>query len=184
MSVAGEIEALNPMTLINARPIVASLNEFFGSSQLSQFMDQINPLHQLEHLRRLSVYGPGGLTRERAGFSVRDVHPSYYSRICPVKAPEGPSVGLLSSLSIFARINEYGFIEAPYRRVEHRGEKSFVTDQIDYIMADEEEDYYIAESTLDLGKDGEILEEHIPARFKADFTSVTADKLHYVDSFY
>jgi len=139
MSIAGEIESLNPINLINARPVVASLNEFFGSSQLSQFMDQINPLHQLEHLRRLSVYGPGGLTRERAGFSVRDVHPSYYSRICPVKAPEGPSVGLLSSLAIFARINDYGFIEAPYRRVGHRDGKSYVTDEIDYLMADEEE---------------------------------------------
>jgi len=181
MSIAGEIESLNPINLINARPVVASLNEFFGSSQLSQFMDQINPLHQLEHLRRLSVYGPGGLTRERAGFSVRDVHPSYYSRICPVKAPEGPSVGLLSSLAIFARINDYGFIEAPYRRVGHRDGKSYVTDEIDYLMADEEENFYIAEATIKIGDGGEILEERVAVRHQADFTSVTPEKLDYID---
>ena len=181
MSVVGELDELSPATLINARPIIAALNEFFGSSQLSQFMDQINPLHQLEHLRRLSVYGPGGLTKERGGFSVRDVQPSYYSRICPVKAPEGPSVGLLSSLSLYVKINDYGFLEAPYRKVEHKNGKSYVTDNIEYLMADEEEQYFITESTVNIGADGEILDERVPVRFKRDFIFQKRDKVDYID---
>lgn len=181
MSVAGEIEELSPATLVNARPIIAALNEFFGSSQLSQFMDQTNPLHQLEHLRRLSVYGPGGITKERGGFSVRDVHPSYYSRICPVKAPEGPSVGLLSSLSLYAKINDYGFIEAPYRKVKHENGKSIVLKEIDYLMADEEEDKFIAEATINLGPNGEILEDRISVRFNRDFIFQKKEKVDYVD---
>lgn len=181
MSVSGETGELSPATLINARPIIAALNEFLGSSQLSQFMDQINPLHQLEHLRRLSVYGPGGLTKERGGFSVRDVQPSYYSRICPVKAPEGPSVGLLSSLALYVKVNDYGFLEAPYRKVKHKDGKSYVTDEVDYLMADEEEQYFITESTINLSKEEEILDERVPVRFKKDFIFQRRDKIDYID---
>ncbi len=137
-----DVEAITPQTLINIRPVVASIKEFFGTSQLSQFMDQTNPLAGLTHKRRLSALGPGGLSRERAGFEVRDVHPSHYGRMCPIETPEGPNIGLIGSLSTFGRINEFGFVETPYRKVE----KGKVTDQIDYLTADEEDRHVIAQA--------------------------------------
>ena len=137
-----DVDEITPQSLINIRPIVASIKEFFGSSQLSQFMDQTNPVAGLTHKRRLSALGPGGLSRERAGFEVRDVHPSHYGRMCPIETPEGPNIGLIGSLATFARINPYGFIETPYRKVV----KGKVTDEIDYLTADEEEKHVIAQA--------------------------------------
>ncbi len=182
LSVALAERKLSPSLLVNARPIVASLNEFFGSSQLSQFMDQINPLAEIEHLRRLSVYGPGGLTRERAGFSVRDVHSSYYGRICPIKVPEGASVGLLSALATHARLNEYGFIEAPYRKVEHRDGGSYLTDQIVYMDAADEEQYRIAEATVETDKNGKLLGTRVNVRYQRDFSSELVGNVDFVDA--
>ena len=137
-----DVEAITPQTLINIRPVVASIKEFFGTSQLSQFMDQTNPLAGLTHKRRLSALGPGGLSRERAGFEVRDVHPSHYGRMCPIETPEGPNIGLIGSLSTYGRVNPFGFIETPYRKVV----KGKVTDQIDYLTADEEDLHVIAQA--------------------------------------
>ncbi len=182
LSVALADRKLSPSLLVNARPIVASLNEFFGSSQLSQFMDQTNPLAEVEHLRRLSVYGPGGLTRERAGFSVRDVHASYYGRICPIKVPEGSSVGLLSALATYARINEYGFIEAPYRKVEQKDGAAYITDEVVYMDAADEEQYRIAEATIATDAKGKVLDERVNVRFKREFTSEVSSKIDYVDA--
>ena len=137
-----DVEAITPQTLINIRPVVAAIKEFFGSSQLSQFMDQTNPLAGLTHKRRLSALGPGGLSRERAGFEVRDVHPSHYGRMCPIETPEGPNIGLIGYLASFGRINRFGFIETPYRKVE----KGRVTDEIAYLAADDEDEYVIAQA--------------------------------------
>ena len=141
-----DVEAITPQTLINIRPVVASIKEFFGTSQLSQFMDQTNPLAGLTHKRRLSALGPGGLSRERAGFEVRDVHPSHYGRMCPIETPEGPNIGLIGSLSSYARVNAFGFVETPYRKI--RAGK--VTDQIDYLTADEEDRHVIAQANTPL----------------------------------
>ncbi|RJL18516.1 DNA-directed RNA polymerase subunit beta, partial [Bailinhaonella thermotolerans] len=137
-----DVEAITPQTLINIRPVVASIREFFGTSQLSQFMDQVNPLAGLTHKRRLNALGPGGLSRERAGMEVRDVHPSHYGRMCPIETPEGPNIGLIGSLASYARINAFGFVETPYRRVVD----GRVTEQIDYLTADEEDRYVIAQA--------------------------------------
>ena len=147
-----DVEAITPQALVNIRPVVAAIKEFFGSSQLSQFMDQTNPLAELTHKRRLSALGPGGLSRERAGFEVRDVHPSHYGRMCPIETPEGPNIGLIGSLSTYARINEYGFIETPYRRVDRRRASS-PTRSI-YLTADEEEDYVIAQANAPIDETG------------------------------
>ena len=136
-----DVEIITPQALINIRPVVAAIKEFFGSSQLSQFMDQTNPLAELTHKRRLSALGPGGLSRDRAGFEVRDVHHSHYGRMCPIETPEGPNIGLITALCTYARINEYGFIETPYRRVEN----GVVSEEIDYLTADEEDNYVIAQ---------------------------------------
>lgn len=182
LSVAMADRKLSPSLLVNARPIVASLNEFFGSSQLSQFMDQTNPLAEVEHLRRLSVYGPGGLTRERASFSVRDVHASYYGRICPIKVPEGSSVGLLSALATYAKINEYGFIEAPYRKVEQRKDGAYITDEIVYMDAYDEEQFRIAEATVAVDAKGKVTDERVNVRHKREFTSELSSKIDYVDA--
>src|SRR5690606_31611181 len=182
LSVALTDRKLSPSLLVNSRPIVASLNEFFGSSQLSQFMDQINPLAEIEHLRRLSVYGPGGLTRDRAGFSVRDVHSSYYGRICPIKVPEGASVGLLSALATYAKLNEYGFIEAPYRKVEHKADGSYITDQVVYMDAQQEEQYRIAEATVNTDDKGKLTDTRVNVRYQRDFSSEVVDKVDYVDA--
>ena len=146
-----DVEAITPQTLINIRPVVASIKEFFGTSQLSQFMDQTNPLAGLTHKRRLSALGPGGLSRERAGFEVRDVHPSHYGRMCPIETPEGPNIGLIGSLSSFGRVNSFGFVETPYRKVE----KGRVTDQIDYLTADEEDRHVIAQANAPARREGQ-----------------------------
>src|SRR4030081_2404279 len=164
-------------SLINARPVVAAIKEFFGSSQLSQFMDQTNPLAELTHKRRLSALGPGGLSRERAGFEVRDVHPSHYGRICPIETPEGPNIGLISSMSTFARINEFGFIETPYRRVQD----GRVTDQIDYLTADREENYLVAQANAPIDAKGNFLDEKVSCRYRGDFLEVEPSKIHYMD---
>ncbi len=150
--------------LINIRPVIASIKEFFGSSQLSQFMDQTNPLAELTHKRRLSALGPGGLTRERAGMEVRDVHYSHYGRMCPIETPEGPNIGLINSLSSFAKVNRFGFIETPYRRVDPETGK--VTPRIDYLTADEEDNYVVAQANAKLSDDGSFLDDSIVARFR------------------
>ena len=148
-----ESENLMPQDLINAKPVSAAVKEFFGSSQLSQFMDQVNPLSGVTHKRRVSALGPGGLTRERAGFEVRDVHTTHYGRVCPIETPEGPNIGLINSLSVYARTNDYGFIETPCRKVIN----GRVTDDIEYLSAIEEVDQYIAQSSVALDAEGNIL---------------------------
>ena len=155
-----DVEAITPQTLINIRPVVAAIKEFFGTSQLSQFMDQVNPLSGLTHRRRLSALGPGGLSRERAGFEVRDVHFSHYGRMCPIETPEGPNIGLIGALASFGRVNAFGFIESPYRRVTD----GRVTDEIVFLAADEEEDYVVAQANVPLDEDGSFAEERVLAR--------------------
>jgi DNA-directed RNA polymerase subunit beta len=172
-----DIEGITPQALINIRPVVAVIKEFFGSSQLSQFMDQTNPLAELTHKRRLSALGPGGLSRERAGFEVRDVHHSHYGRMCPIETPEGPNIGLIGSLSTYGRIDEYGFIEASYRKVED----GRVTDEIHYLDADEEDRYVIAQANAHISEDGSFLSEKVEARFADDFVLASPDALHYMD---
>jgi DNA-directed RNA polymerase subunit beta len=174
-----DVEVITPQVLINIRPVVAAIKEFFGSSQLSQFMDQTNPLAELTHKRRLSALGPGGLSRERAGFEVRDVHYSHYGRMCPVETPEGPNIGLIGSLATFGRINPYGFIEAPYRKLDK--ENGRVTDEIHYLTADEEEQYVIAQANAPLDKDGKFLGEKIDGRHGADFVHVSPNSVDYMD---
>ncbi|GGH41567.1 DNA-directed RNA polymerase subunit beta [Microbacterium album] len=173
-----DIEAITPQTLINVRPVVAAIKEFFGTSQLSQFMDQNNPLAGLTHKRRLSALGPGGLSRERAGVEVRDVHPSHYGRMCPIETPEGPNIGLIGSLASFARINSFGFIETPYRRVVD----GKVTDEIDYLTAAEEESYIIAQANAPLNADGSFREDRVLARsVGGEVDLVPADEIGYMD---
>ncbi|GAA4160462.1 DNA-directed RNA polymerase subunit beta [Gryllotalpicola daejeonensis] len=173
-----DIEAITPQTLINVRPVVAAIKEFFGTSQLSQFMDQNNPLAGLTHKRRLSALGPGGLSRERAGVEVRDVHPSHYGRMCPIETPEGPNIGLIGSLASFARINSFGFIETPYRKVVN----GKVTDQIDYLTAAEEDDFIIAQANAPLKADGHFAEERVLAREKGgEVDLIPADQIGYMD---
>ncbi|XJZ27430.1 DNA-directed RNA polymerase subunit beta [Bacillota bacterium Lsc_1132] len=170
---------ITPQQLINIRPVIASIKEFFGSSQLSQFMDQTNPLAELTHKRRLSALGPGGLTRERAGMEVRDVHYSHYGRMCPIETPEGPNIGLINSLSSFAKVNRFGFIETPYRRVDPDTGK--VTDRIDYLTADEEDNYVVAQANSRLGEDGSFLDEEVVARFRGENTVVKRERIDYMD---
>ena len=173
-----DVEAITPQTLINIRPVVASIKEFFGTSQLSQFMDQTNPLAGLTHKRRLSALGPGGLSRERAGFEVRDVHPSHYGRMCPIETPEGPNIGLIGSLSTYARVNEYGFIETPYRKV--RAGK--VTDQIDYLTADEEDLHVIAQANAPLDASGNFVEDRVLVRRKGgEVEYIEPNDVDYMD---
>lgn len=174
--------AITPQALINIRPVIAAIKEFFGSSQLSQFMDQTNPLAELTHKRRLSALGPGGLTRERAGFEVRDVHHSHYGRMCPIETPEGPNIGLINSLSSFARINEYGFIEAPYRKVDPHTNR--VTSDIVYMTADEEDNYIIAQANAQLRADGSFAEENIIVRYNKqtdNILTMPSDRVDYMD---
>lgn len=171
--------AIVPQQLINIRPVIASIKEFFGSSQLSQFMDQTNPLAELTHKRRLSALGPGGLTRERAGFEVRDVHYSHYGRMCPIETPEGPNIGLINSLSSFAKVNKFGFIETPYRRIDHETGK--VTDQIDYLTADEEDNYYVAQANSPLNPDGTFANDEVVGRFRGDNTVFNKSQMDYMD---
>ena len=172
-----ESDNLLPHDLINAKPISAAIKEFFGSSQLSQFMDQTNPLSEITHKRRVSALGPGGLTRERAGFEVRDVHPTHYGRVCPIETPEGPNIGLINSLALYARTNEYGFLETPYRRVVD----GKVTDQIDFLSAIEEGQYVIAQANAKIDKNGKLDDELVSCRSKNEFMLSTGDKVNYMD---
>ena len=173
----GDLDAVMPQDLINAKPISAAVKEFFGSSQLSQFMDQNNPLSEVTHKRRISALGPGGLTRERAGFEVRDVHPTHYGRVCPIETPEGPNIGLINSLSMFAQTNEYGFLETPYRRIED----GVVTDEVDFLSAIEEGNFVIAQANAELNAENRLSEELVPCRYKNEFTLMPADKVQYMD---
>ena len=172
-----EITEVTPKSLINIRPLTAAIKEFFGSSQLSQFMDQTNPIAELSNKRRLSALGPGGLTRDRAGMEVRDVNPSHYGRLCPIESPEGPNIGLITSLASYARVNEYGFIMTPYRKVEN----SKITDEIVYMTADEELDYYISQATIEVNDKNEIIQERIPVRYRTDNIIVDPSKVDYID---
>jgi DNA-directed RNA polymerase subunit beta len=171
------IDGMTPQKLINPKALSAVIRDFFGRSQLSQFMDQTNPLAELTHKRRLSALGPGGLSRDRAGFEVRDVHPSHYGRICPIETPEGPNIGLISSMSTFARINEFGFIETPYRKVEN----GKVSGHIDYLTADREENYVVAQANAPIEKDGAFIDEKVSCRFRGDFVEVEPSRIHYMD---
>ena len=172
-----ESENLMPHDLINAKPVSAAIREFFGSSQLSQFMDQTNPLSEITHKRRVSALGPGGLTRERAGFEVRDVHPTHYGRVCPIETPEGPNIGLINSLALYARTNEYGFLETPYRVVKN----THVTDEIHYLSAIEESKYVIAQANAELDKKNKFTDELVSCRNKNEFTLATPDRIEYMD---
>jgi DNA-directed RNA polymerase subunit beta len=172
-----ELEALMPHDLINSKPITAALKEFFGSSQLSQFMDQTNPLSEITHKRRVSALGPGGLTRERAGFEVRDVHPTHYGRVCPIETPEGPNIGLINSLALYARLNDYGFLETPYRRVT----QGKVTNQIDYLSAIQEGKYVIAQANASLDKNGRLLDELVSARENGESVLTSPERVQYMD---
>ena len=174
-----DTETLTPQQLINIRPVVASIKEFFGSSQLSQFMDQTNPLGELTHKRRLSALGPGGLTRDRAGYEVRDVHYSHYGRMCPIETPEGPNIGLINSLASYAKVNKYGFIETPYRRVDRATGR--VTDTIDYLTADIEDHYVVAQANSPLNEDGTFAEPLVMARATSENIEVSIDKIDYMD---
>ncbi|MGL5216925.1 MAG: DNA-directed RNA polymerase subunit beta, partial [Aeromonas hydrophila] len=173
----GDLDTLMPQDLINAKPISAAVKEFFGSSQLSQFMDQNNPLSEVTHKRRISALGPGGLTRERAGFEVRDVHPTHYGRLCPIETPEGPNIGLINSLSVYSRTNEYGFLETPYRKVID----GVITDEVDYLSAIEEGKYVIAQANAATTEDGRLKDELIPCRHKGESTFMNADQIQYMD---
>ncbi|MCU5746683.1 DNA-directed RNA polymerase subunit beta [Staphylococcus sp. SQ8-PEA] len=174
-----DTDSITPQQLINIRPVIASIKEFFGSSQLSQFMDQANPLAELTHKRRLSALGPGGLTRERAQMEVRDVHYSHYGRMCPIETPEGPNIGLINSLSSYARVNEFGFIETPYRKVDI--EKNAITDQIDYLTADEEDSYVVAQANSRTDEDGRFLDDEVVCRFRGNNTVMAKEKMDYMD---
>ena len=174
-----DMETVTPQQLINIRPVVAAIKEFFGSSQLSQFMDQTNPLGELTHKRRLSALGPGGLTRDRAGYEVRDVHYSHYGRMCPIETPEGPNIGLINSLSSYAKINKFGFIETPYRRVDRETGK--VTNEIDYLTADEEDAYVVAQANAKLNDDGTFANENVLARYVEENLEVAVSRVDYMD---
>jgi len=181
MSTQHDTRSVLPHNLINIRPLTSSIREFFGSSQLSQFMDQVNPLSELTHKRRISALGQGGLSRDRAGFEVRDVHTSHYGRICPVETPEGQNIGLINSLATYARVNKYGFIETPYLRVEKNGDQVRVTDEKVYLTADGEENFIIAQANLNIDSDGYILDTKVIARKQEEFIETTRDKIDFVD---
>ncbi|HEX6992642.1 MAG TPA: DNA-directed RNA polymerase subunit beta [Gammaproteobacteria bacterium] len=172
-----ESEGLMPQEMINAKPVAAAVKEFFGSSQLSQFMDQNNPLSEVTHKRRVSALGPGGLTRERAGFEVRDVHPTHYGRVCPIETPEGPNIGLINSLAVYARTNEYGFLETPYRKVVN----GRVTDEIEYLSAIEEGQYVIAQANANLNEKGEFVDDLVSCRYQNEFALLPAERMQYMD---
>ena len=172
-----DVETITPKSLINIRPLVAALKEFFGSGQLSQFLDQTNPLAEITHKRRLSALGPGGLSRERAGFEVRDVHSSHYGRMCPIETPEGPNIGLIGSLATYAKLNDFGFIETPYRKVNN----GKVTNEVEYLTADDEEKYTIAQATAEITKDGKFKEEKVLARLGGEIVSVSPSQVDYMD---
>ena len=179
MSVAQDLSAISPQSLINIRPITSAIREFFGSSQLSQFMDQPNPIAELTHKRKLSALGPGGLNRERASFDVRDVHHSHYGRMCPIETPEGQNIGLITSLSTYAKINEYGFIESPYRKVDK--EKGIVTDKVEYLTAEEEDRYVVAQANVPLDENGRFLEDRVTCRRREEIVEVNSSEVDYMD---
>ena len=172
-----DIETVTPKTLINIRPVTAVIKEFFGSSQLSQFMDQVNPIAELTHKRRLSALGPGGLSRDRAGMEVRDVNASHYGRICPIESPEGQNIGLITSLASYAKIDEYGFIQTPYRKVENKK----LTDKVEYLTANEEQDFYISQATVNVNDDMEIIDTQVAGRFNGENVIIPAEKVDYID---
>ena len=172
-----DMETVTPKTLINIRPVTAVIKEFFGGSQLSQFMDQVNPIAELTHKRRLSALGPGGLSRDRAGLEVRDVNASHYGRICPIESPEGQNIGLITSLASYAKVNEYGFIQTPYRKVVDRK----LTDEVDYLTATEEQDFYISQATVNVDDDGYIIDDTVSGRFNGENVIISADKVDYID---
>ena len=177
-----DIEGVSPQSLINIKPVTAAVKEFFGSSQLSQFMDQHNPLGELAHKRRLSALGPGGLSRDRAGFEVRDVHYTHYGRMCPIETPEGPNIGLINSLASYARINEYGFIEAPYRKVDRSDpENPRVTDEVVYMTADEEDKYVVAQANTPLDEKGHFVNANVSGRFKEDTSQFQSKRIELMD---
>jgi DNA-directed RNA polymerase subunit beta len=171
------MDTMTPAKLVNPKALSAVVRDFFGRSQLSQFMDQINPLAELTHKRRLSALGPGGLNRDRAGFEVRDVHPSHYGRICPIETPEGPNIGLINSLGTYARINEFGFIETPYRPVKD----GVVADKIEYLTADQEENHYIAQANNRLDEKGHFIGNKVTVRYRGDFLEVEPEKPSLMD---
>jgi DNA-directed RNA polymerase subunit beta len=172
-----DIETVTPKTLINIRPVTAVIKEFFGSSQLSQFMDQVNPIAELTHKRRLSALGPGGLSRDRAGMEVRDVNPSHYGRICPIESPEGQNIGLITSLASYAKVDEYGFIQTPYRKVENKK----LTDKVEYLTANEEQDFYISQATVNVNDDNIITDSQVAGRFNGENVIIPAEKVDYID---
>ena len=176
-------DGISPQSLINIKPVTAAVKEFFGSSQLSQFMDQNNPLGELTHKRRLSALGPGGLpSRDRAGFEVRDVHYSHYGRMCPIETPEGPNIGLINSLACYARINEYGFIEAPYRKVDKSDPMNpVVTDEVVYMTADEEDNYHVAQANTPLDEEGHFINKNVSGRYREETQDYERNKFDYMD---
>ncbi len=177
-----DLEGISPQSLINIKPVTAAVKEFFGSSQLSQFMDQNNPLGELTHKRRLSALGPGGLSRDRAGFEVRDVHYSHYGRMCPIETPEGPNIGLINSLATYARINEYGFVEAPYRKIDKTDPKNpRVTDEVEYMTADEEDNYHVAQANEPLDEEGHFIRKNVSGRYREETQEYERSKFDYMD---
>ena len=177
-----DADEISPQSLINIKPVTAAVKEFFGSSQLSQFMDQNNPLAELTNKRRLSALGPGGLSRDRAGFEVRDVHYSHYGRMCPIETPEGPNIGLINYLASYARINEYGFIEAPYRKVDKTDPKNpVVTDQVVYMTADEEDNYHVAQASEALDKEGHFVRTTVSGRYREETSEYPRSMFDYMD---
>ena len=178
----GDLDTLMPQDMINAKPISAAVKEFFGSSQLSQFMDQNNPLSEITHKRRISALGPGGLTRERAGFEVRDVHPTHYGRVCPIETPEGPNIGLINSLATYARINQYGFVEAPYRWIDKSDpENPVVTEKVVYMTADEEDNYHVAQANTPLDEEGHFIHKNVSGRYREETQEYERSKFDYMD---
>jgi len=174
-----ETDTIKPQDLISIKPVVAAIKEFFGSSQLSQFMDQVNPLAELTHKRRLNALGPGGLSRERAGFEVRDVHYTHYGRMCPIETPEGPNIGLIVSLANYTRVNDYGFLETPYRKVV----KGIATKDIEYLSAMDEDRYYIAQASARLNNSGSFADAQVPCRRQGDYITRSPGDIEYMDVF-
>src|SRR3989337_2378776 len=182
MSLAKAEVEITPSTLVNPRPVIAAVSDFFRRNRLSTILDQTNPLSEIDNLRRLSVMGPGGVTRERASFSMRDINSSQYSRICPIRSPEGPNIGLVNYMALYARVNEHGFLEAPYRKVKKsKNGKAQVTDEIIYLTADDEEDFYITHAQTSTDKNGFILDERVAVRFRGEFTTAPANMVNFID---
>ncbi|MFH0863973.1 MAG: DNA-directed RNA polymerase subunit beta [Candidatus Gottesmanbacteria bacterium] len=181
MSLAQVSQPLTPSAVVNARPVIASINDFFRTSQLSTILDQTNPLSELDNLRRLTVMGTGGISRERASFSIRDINASQYGRICPVRSPEGPNIGLVTYMALYARVNEYGFLETPYRRIIKKDGKMKVTGEIVYLSADDEQKYYITHASINLGQDGMIVDKRVPVRYHGEFLEVPRESVQFID---